>query len=388
MNKQSYLLLFICLMGTDIRSKEWVLETADLEDFTTIASIASGNEGDIFAFSRSGGKIFKFTTDGKFIKSFGRLGEGPGEMKRVLFMFHNPFDDRLYLPEYHGRGRISIFNTGGTFEGYLELELTPKQKNRIWQFLFLKDGSFFVQLNERVDWQPVGKLFLTKDKLMLLHFDGSGKLLKEVFSTFENQEMSNRPGMGGPRILFSPNTLLRTTVQGNPIVIKTDDPQVRILGANGNKLENRALEIKKRPLSEEEFESTRDELVAYTKNPRMKMLAKNMVKLDYKPIFNSVYFSGPWTILASEKRGSLFDSVNSTALSFFSQEGKFEFSCEIPGQVLSITNGRVFYFEVDDEENEIYKARGCPVQNPDHLLSFFKKQSGQISANCQRAPKD
>ncbi|UCH97667.1 MAG: hypothetical protein JSV88_12685, partial [Candidatus Aminicenantes bacterium] len=94
------------------------LKSADLDECIGIASFLSNNKGDIFLFSRKTHKVFKFNKNGDFETSFCRYGVGPGEIKRVLFMFHNPGNDCFYLPEYAsgGLGRVSIFDSSGKFK--------------------------------------------------------------------------------------------------------------------------------------------------------------------------------------------------------------------------------------------------------------------------------
>jgi DNA-binding beta-propeller fold protein YncE len=91
---------------------------------TEPCSVVTAANGDIFiAEGHSGqypgagpdsvGRISKFTKDGKFIKSFGRWGSGPGE-------FRTPHDiafdaqGRLFVAD-RGNMRLQIFDQDGTF---------------------------------------------------------------------------------------------------------------------------------------------------------------------------------------------------------------------------------------------------------------------------------
>jgi hypothetical protein len=55
-------------------------------------------------------KILVFAADGKFLFSFGRRGEGPGEFKTAFNLFL--FKDRLIVPD---SGRLHIFSKTGAF---------------------------------------------------------------------------------------------------------------------------------------------------------------------------------------------------------------------------------------------------------------------------------
>ena len=98
------LLLLFCfpLLGTD---RVITLKTENLDDVIGIYSFLRNSKGEIFLFSHRMSKIFKFKPDGSFEKSFCQKGEGPGEIRRVFSMSHNPVNDYLYLPEYYSRGK-------------------------------------------------------------------------------------------------------------------------------------------------------------------------------------------------------------------------------------------------------------------------------------------
>jgi hypothetical protein len=87
-----FLLLLFCfpLLGTD---RVITLKTGDLDDVLEISSFLMNSKGEIFLFSHRMLKVFKFKPDGTFEKSFCQKGEGPGEIRRVFFMFHNPVND-------------------------------------------------------------------------------------------------------------------------------------------------------------------------------------------------------------------------------------------------------------------------------------------------------
>jgi DNA-binding beta-propeller fold protein YncE len=87
------------------------------DTFNQPSDIAVGTNGDIFVADGHGGnsnaRIVKFTKDGKFIKTWGKKGPGPGEFDTP----HNlAFDSRgrLFVAD-RGNSRIQIFDQEGTF---------------------------------------------------------------------------------------------------------------------------------------------------------------------------------------------------------------------------------------------------------------------------------
>ena len=87
------------------------------DTFNQPSDIVVGANGDIFVSDGHGGesnaRIVKFTKDGRFIKTWGRKGSGPGEFDTPHAL---AFDSqgRLFVGD-RGNSRIQIFDQEGTF---------------------------------------------------------------------------------------------------------------------------------------------------------------------------------------------------------------------------------------------------------------------------------
>jgi len=87
------------------------------DEFNQVSDVAVAPNGDIFVADGHGGesnaRLVKFSKDGKFIKTWGRKGSGPGEFETP----HNlAFDSRgrLFVAD-RGNSRIQIFDQDGKF---------------------------------------------------------------------------------------------------------------------------------------------------------------------------------------------------------------------------------------------------------------------------------
>ena len=335
------------------------LKSSDLDECLGITSFLSNSKGEIFLFSRRTHKIFKFKKNGDFEKSFCRYGVGPGEIKRVLYMFHNPVNDFLYLPEISsGVGRVSVFDSNGNFKDYLEVELAPGRKDDIYKLIFLQDGSFYTILSERVGWEPNGKIYLTKSKLSILYFDKNGKFISPIYTTFQNKEVADRPRMGGPRVLFLPNILIKKTPEGNICIGKGDENLLYIYNKRGSKQGYVELEMKRLLLGDDEFKKTKSQLVkAFKEGTRMQWLAKRMIKLKYKPIFDDFFVLADHYVLVDYKRDRSIGYREQSTLIFFDKNGKRKFSKEIKGNVMNISSNQLYIVEYDQEGNETFLVK-------------------------------
>jgi DNA-binding beta-propeller fold protein YncE len=87
------------------------------DTFNQPSAVAIGRNGDIFVADGHGGntnaRIVKFTKDGKFIKTWGKKGTGPGEFDAPHAL---AFDSkgRLFVAD-RGNNRIQIFGQDGAF---------------------------------------------------------------------------------------------------------------------------------------------------------------------------------------------------------------------------------------------------------------------------------
>lgn len=87
------------------------------DTFNAPSDIAIGRHGDIFVADGHGGKtnarIVKFSKDGKFIKTWGKLGSAPGEFN-IPHSLAIDSQGRLFVAD-RGNNRIQIFDQDGNF---------------------------------------------------------------------------------------------------------------------------------------------------------------------------------------------------------------------------------------------------------------------------------
>jgi hypothetical protein len=333
------------------------LNTADLNECIAISTFLTNNRGEIFLFSWKTFKIFKFNKNGEFKKSFCRYGIGPGEVKRAIRMYHNPINDFLYIPEYYSNiQRISIFDSDGNFKNYLDIEISPTQKDRVLRLIFLDDGTFYAVLDERIGVEPYRGIYLTRDKYSLLYFDKNGKLKAKIIELIKNSEMSSGPGWGGPGILFNPSILVKSTQEGNVCIAKTDENILNFYDKTGAKLGTTKLEIKRELLSDSEFQAEKKDTIKYfERDQRMQDLAKKMIKLKYKPIYINLFVLKDKYVISQKKEKNETGYTKSTTLTIFDKNGKRTSSRIINGYVLDISNSQIYIKEYDEDDNEHFR---------------------------------
>lgn len=101
------------------------------------ADVARDGAGNIYVLDQGNCRVQKFNSEGKFIQTFGRKGQGPGEISQAFCL--NLIDDsELFLCDF-GNQRIQKFTLDGK-------EKTPVLiKNRFNAFRILSSGEYVTQ---------------------------------------------------------------------------------------------------------------------------------------------------------------------------------------------------------------------------------------------------
>lgn len=368
----TFVLLFV-LFSLNLVSV--TLETGNVDEAVAISSFLMNGKGEFFLLSPRQGLLLKFTPKGKFEKMFAGKGQGPGEVNRVLRMFHNPMNDYLYLPEFQSGTRgIHVFDSDGRFKGKLKIGLEERKLNKVWSMLFRSDGSCFVLTSRRVKWKPYGKLFLTQNEVSIEFFDKKGKKGNIVFKELLDDEVSNQIRYGGPRILFKPAILTRLTPGGDIGVGKSDENTIYIYNHKGTLVKKVSLEISREKLTDKEFETARDNYVERLKtssNERMAPLARQMPKLEFKPIYDNVFLSSDYIVLEQIIKEDEYQNALESRLIFFDWKGKKVKDMAIDGYVDQIMKNTLLIKRMDQDGNEIFEA--APIEHKMNTNLEIKK---------------
>ncbi len=89
----------------------WRAETAGENPLVRVFPLKVHDNGNVYVMDQKFSKISIFNPQGKFIKSFGKRGEGPGEFKHVMDI--HLLKDRFILVDM---GQILIYSLDGVFE--------------------------------------------------------------------------------------------------------------------------------------------------------------------------------------------------------------------------------------------------------------------------------
>ncbi len=103
--------------------------------------IAGDSEGNLYVLDGGNHRVQKFDNQGKYLKTFGRSGQGPGEFQRPLSIEIGE-DGHVYIADWDNC-RLEVFSSQGKYVGSIKL-MTPVPRIRL-----LNSGEIAI-MNPRV----------------------------------------------------------------------------------------------------------------------------------------------------------------------------------------------------------------------------------------------
>lgn len=90
--------------------------------FGKVTDVAVAPEGTIFVLDQMAGEVRAFDADGRYLRTIGGQGQGPGEFSRATGGVFLTDDGRLTIPDL-GNRRVSWMNADGSFAGSVAASL-------------------------------------------------------------------------------------------------------------------------------------------------------------------------------------------------------------------------------------------------------------------------
>lgn len=98
-------------------------------------------QGTIYVLElRDHGRLFMFNIEGKYLRTIGRVGKGPGEYVGIRDIEVSKDNSKIYI--LTATDNILVYNNYGSFEGKLQLYNLPESVS-LWDFLITPDAFVF-----------------------------------------------------------------------------------------------------------------------------------------------------------------------------------------------------------------------------------------------------
>ncbi len=334
----------------------WATDKAGDDVPVRVGRIRVDSKGNVYVLEVTQTTIFVFDPNGKFIRSIGKKGEGPGEMKMAFDFFL--VDNNLIVPDM---GKIHFFSLEGKY-----LHSVHTGSAMIFPRAFI-DANRFIYVSEQ---DEPGKKSGKPDLLKIFALDTKKSTLILEFSPEARMSASS----GGMVVMFKDSSttpgIILDYVDGKMIFGKSDRYLIKQTNLEGKEslaftLEDR--ERKKIPLAvkEKRFENVRVNNARIPKD----MLAQLVKGIpDEAPFFNRIMIAPTGLIFVF-----VSDLVNETGreVDIFSPTGKYLYHGEIKlptnykykTPLAFDTNTSHIYVFAEDEEGES-KLLKCTISLP------------------------
>lgn len=254
---------------------ELVWEISDSDEFmlSEPRKLTLDKDGNLYFAEYGDCIIRKFDKDGKFIKSIGRKGEGPGEFKNCRSIDFDK-NGNYYIYDVFLR-RVNIFNSNDEFVKSI------KSPNIINELYIDESGQVVLHYDKN---SPKGDYVYGKHFSAVV--DEEFKVVKNLDS-LEIKEMKisksgkNVSVMG---IVYGPRYNLLPLKNGNAFVTNSEDYVVKIFSPSGELLSSKTIGKKREPVREKDKEKVK---ARYNDGGfvRQDMLEFNTLKPFYASIF-------------------------------------------------------------------------------------------------------
>jgi len=115
--------------------------------------IDADSKGNIYVSDAMDKVIKVYDKHGKYVRTIGREGDGPGEFRTISGIFIDK-KDNLYV--YDGRPRrFTLFNDKGEYKNTIRF---PKQDKTVWEFFIDDMNNFLIRERPRISTRWEGKV--------------------------------------------------------------------------------------------------------------------------------------------------------------------------------------------------------------------------------------
>lgn len=300
--------------------------------FYSITSLSEDRDGNVYVLDKKAYKIFKFSTNGKLLFSFGNKGQGPGDMQHPHYIRLTPENHLAVCEEI---GYVSFFDARGNFLKRIRvpmgLELTYINNHLYYGWEWARKSKQQVLVNDKGEIQ---KSFfeVSRDLFSVSAPDETGRMVMTNYSIRE----------------YTPSLLFDST--GHHSVIAVGNRyKILLLNNKGEKEREIQRHIKPAKINPKERIYWQNEI-----NSRRKLhdfAKKAFIKKipAVKNYFSDILISSKYIFVFRVKEDVL-DEKALIPVDIFSLQGEFLGTAGFKNQPVLISDQYAYYVEsVDDD---------------------------------------
>jgi len=317
--------------------------------FRRVSDIEVDEEGNIYVLDSRECRIQIYDKDGKYLKTIGRKGEGPGEFHQASSMYLDP-EGNLYVNEFR---KIHIFKKNGVFKKTIIL------KSSLSNFGVTKKGSIF------------GHSYTSTEEgrtMDIMIMDSEGKRSSTIVN-FPEPTVSVQVGRGGVAITippYSPELYFCPLNNESGIYGYSAEYKLFFLKSSGEIVYRIDKEEKLHRTSkkeEDEYIKKQVERQQTRGGPLSEGDLRKLYKFaKYKPFFTQIINDDKGHIFLAKPKSVLKEEID-TYFDVFGIEGYYLYKIKIHEVKLYIIKKGCLYTYRQDEDTGYYKIERYKIKN-------------------------
>jgi len=322
--------------------------------FRRVSDIEVDEEGNIYVLDSRECRIQKYDKDGKFFKTIGRKGEGPGEFQRAGRMTLDA-KEKLYVNEYK---KIIIFGEDGTFEKNINTDyfiisyLVTKEENFLgWSYIRTEEGT-------------------TLDVILI---DSSGKRIDTIASFPDPSVVLTKAVSGGGAISvtgsppYSPGLFFCPLSDELGIYGYSAEYKLCVVNSSGEIVHIIEKDEKRQPTSRKEENEYLEKMIERSKGRGGIQWSKGDLRklhgfAKYKPFFSLIMNDDEGHIFLAKPK-SVVKKEEDTYFDFFNKEGYYLYKIKIHEISPKVIKKGYLYTYRQDEDTGYYKIERYKIKN-------------------------
>ncbi len=324
--------------------------------FTRVSDIEVDEEGNIYVLDSRECQIQIYDKDGKYLKTIGRKGEGPGEFQRARRMTLDA-KGKLYVNEIK---KIIIFGEDGTFEKNIKIDF------RLSSYLVTNEENF-------LGWSPIFRE--EGNSLDVILIDSSGKRIDTIASFPDPSVSLTKASPGGGVIIvssspsYSPGLFFCPLSDELGIYGYSAEYKLYVVNSSGEIVHIIEKDEKRQPTSRKEENEYLEKRIERSKG-RIQWSRGDLRKLygfaKYKPFFalimnddmGHIYLAKPKSVVKKEE---------DTYFDFYNKEGYYLYKIKIHEISPKVIKKGYLYTFRQDEDTGYFKIERYKIKNWDQI---------------------
>jgi hypothetical protein len=304
--------------------------------FASITDVCEDATGSFFVLDRTDCTVHKFSEEGSHLLSFGRKGQGPGDLSQPSRLALTP-EGQIAVCE--DLGQISLFRTDGNFIRRVNLSgrLAPG---------FVGPDRFYAWI-----WRP-------EDQQQVL-LDGNNQILETYDTILKSAFSTSLPDSSGRAVMFnygrseySPGFVFSRSQNLSAISVSSRY-QIRIIDQNGHLTAEIKRDVDPPAISRAErlfFREALEEKASKMRWPNKVVsdLMKNIP--DHKVYFDDVLLNAQYVFVFGLPR-DISDASSGRPVDIFTVGGRYVGQVEFPDKPLALSGANAYFIHSDEEGN-------------------------------------